>query len=305
MKTFIKNLTSMHSESIRITFDGQSHQIDVNTLINTLIHHSNLINHINDVVGDGSKKIDVKVTAPERGSFVTILSFASALEAIKDFFSGVDTQYLANLATILGVIWVIYKDRKGHPVPKDEVEKVDKEVKQEYNINIEELNIVELYNQPLTREPISKAIESASSDVAIEGIHISNNHEHSIEIAQEEFSELVYDDFDKEEEYQEHYRKIIDPNAELHIVTLSQDKKVYWGFVYKGQRIRAKIEDDYIYKYMSTKQRVAAGDILVVELETIQQFDEKYEVFMNNKYKVLKMESHTPREHPQQIELDM
>ena len=66
----------MKKASMQIKFEGQSHQIDSNTLINSLIHYNTIIAESNKELSGGSKFISVNINALKEGSFVIDLSLA-------------------------------------------------------------------------------------------------------------------------------------------------------------------------------------------------------------------------------------
>lgn len=62
-----RRLYVMKTKSMQIKFEGQEHQIDANTLINVLIHYQTIITEANKELGGGSKNIELKVNAFEKG----------------------------------------------------------------------------------------------------------------------------------------------------------------------------------------------------------------------------------------------
>ena len=55
---------------MQISFDGQSHQIDANTLVNMLIHYGAIIQQANSELSGGSRNVQVNINAFKEGSFV-------------------------------------------------------------------------------------------------------------------------------------------------------------------------------------------------------------------------------------------
>lgn len=56
----------MEQNALRLTFRGDSHQIDTNTLIAELTHITTVINQVNAEIGKGSRAINTNVTAIEK-----------------------------------------------------------------------------------------------------------------------------------------------------------------------------------------------------------------------------------------------
>ena len=177
---------------MKIKFEGQTHQIDANTLINTLIHYQSVITEANKGLSGGAKAIELKVNAFEKGSFVVDVSIEESF--ILQMFSGDTMEYLANLATVVGGVFAAYKILKGKPA------KSDKE-KDAITININNNNIVvnqtiiNVYNQPLVREAVSKSIETADADANVEGLIVDSDGQKPVVFKKENFKEYIYNDF--------------------------------------------------------------------------------------------------------------
>ena len=90
---------------MKITFEGQTHQIDANTLINVLIHYRNVVNEANKELGGGTKNIELKVNAIEKGSFIIDISVIESL--VKQLFSGESIAYLASLCTVIEGVHIL------------------------------------------------------------------------------------------------------------------------------------------------------------------------------------------------------
>lgn len=59
----------LDSNDFKIKFEGQYHQVDTNVLISSLIHTTTVVQEVNRYLNSG-KKIDIKVKALEKGSFL-------------------------------------------------------------------------------------------------------------------------------------------------------------------------------------------------------------------------------------------
>ncbi len=99
--------TYMKKEAMKITFEGQTHRIDANTLINVLIHYQSIVNEANRELSGGSKKIELKVNAMEKGSFVIDVSLVES--ALRHIFSGEGLAYVASLCVVVEGVHKLYK----------------------------------------------------------------------------------------------------------------------------------------------------------------------------------------------------
>jgi hypothetical protein len=288
----------MKPESLTIKFEGQEHQIDANTLINTLIHYNILINQINEVAGNGERRVELKVNAPERGSFVIDIILNTKL--IETFFSSEAVNYTASIVTILGGVFAAYKILKGKPLKEDADKDVTEKIIRENNITITNSSFVTIYNNSTVRSAISKSIETAENDSAVEGICVSNRDNKIVTIKRKDFSDLIYDDFDKEGEKEE-IRHIIVDDVTLGIITLSFDRKKNWEFLYEGFKISMPMRDSGLSSLIDRGMRFAKGDSIVVKLEIVRQYNPTYEGYQNKKYRIVEFLRHIPR--PKEMEL--
>ena len=219
----------MKTESMKIVFEGQTHQIDANTLINVLIHYQTVITEANKELSGGTKSVELKVNALKKGSFIVDVSIA---ESIKELFSSNTMEYLAALSTVVGGVYGAYKILKGKPAKSEDEQKsisVNGDDNQTIIIN---KSIVNVYNQPIVRESISKSIETSNEDVNVEGVTFDSNNDNPISFIKEEFKEYIYNDFDEENSIPEEKDKIVD--ATLTIIALNFEAGSRWQFLYNG-----------------------------------------------------------------------
>lgn len=275
------------SETVKVVFEGQTHQIDANTLINFLIHYNTIVDLSNKELGDGTKKIVVKVNAVEKGSF--IISMELVQEAISALFSSDTISYLANLTAVIGGVFYLHKKLKGKPISQEDTSTL--EVEKENSTIIINNSTFNIYNQPVTREAISKSIATIDEDEAVEGLRIDNSCGTAVRIEKKEFKELIYTDFSSEE-LTPSEKIIIDKDAMLGITRLSFEKGAKWGFVYKGFKINITVKNDELMKHIDAGAKFAKGDYIRVKLEILQKFNPEFRVYENSSYKILEFFGH-------------
>lgn len=286
------------TQSMEIKFDGQSHQVDANTLINALIHYQNLINITNQSYGQGEREVKMRVNAIKEGSFVIDISIQ---ETLCTLFSGEGIAYLAGLVTIVSGVVKLYKNFKGKPIAEKEQGSL--------TINKDTViskQIVNVYNQPITREAISKSIETASEDDNVEGLTISfgektNKDIDSTSFKREEFKEYIYTDFDTEVNLPE--ERALEEEAALTITSLSFEGKSKWRFVYNGFPISMYVKDDALTKAINKGERFGKGDALRVRLRIIQKYNEDFHTYVNYSYSIKEVFEHIKA--PAQSKLDL
>ena len=270
--------------ALKIKFEGQSHQIDANTLINFLVHYTSVVAAANDLYGNGDKEVSVKINAIEKGSFVIDLSIA-AKNFLADIFCKDNVAYLAGLATVVEGAILLYKELKGKPAKPDIEINVN-------NINLDmRRTIVEVYNQPIIREAVSKSFETVEKDSSVEGVTFLSGTGGQVKSARDEFAEMIYDDFDKEVDIPDQ-RTVFDEDANLVITKLSFEKGASWEFNYRGFRIKMSVKDNALMQLIDNGERFGKGDAIRVRLAITQKYNKEYRAYENNTYRIEAFHEH-------------
>lgn len=66
----------MKHKTMQLEFEGQTHSIDANTLVNILIHYQSVVTEANKQLSGGAREVTLKVNALKQGSFVVDVSVA-------------------------------------------------------------------------------------------------------------------------------------------------------------------------------------------------------------------------------------
>lgn len=290
MLTLCKNKFRMkaNKESMKIVFEGQTHQIDANTLINFLIHYNTIVDAANKELGDGTKKIVVKINAIEKGSFVIDIELVESI--LIAMFSVEGMAYLSDLSETIGGVFRLYKLFKGKKTNEKEVATLTEINNSDHTIVLNN-STINIYNQPYVREAISKSLETADQDPAVEGLRIDSEKGTAVTIEKEEFKNLIYDEFSSEE-LTPAERILIDEDAMLGVTKLSFEKGFRWGFMYKGFRISIPIKDGALMDHINRGARFAKGDQIRVKLEILQRYNAEFRVYENKSYKILDFFEH-------------
>lgn len=270
---------------MKIVFDGHSSQIDANTLINVLIHSQTVISAANMEYGGGSKSIHLKVNAIEKGSFIVDISL---VESLKDIFTHENVAYIAGLTAIIEGIYQMYKQLKGKPA-KTEEDQTKIEI-HSTKVKVEIKNIVNVYNQPIVREAISKSIETAESDMGVEGFNIDIGEGNTVRFERKDFKSYIYDDFDKEKEIPGERSEIVE--AVLVIVSLSFESGSRWQFLYNGFKIPIIVKDDALMARIDNGDRFGKGDCIRVKMKIVQRYNPTYKAYENTSYKIVEFIEH-------------
>lgn len=272
---------------MKIKFEGQTHQIDANTLINILIHYQSVITEANKELSGGAKAIELKVNAFEKGSFVVDVSVVESL--IKQVFSGDAVEYLANLGAVVGGVFAAYKMLKGKPAKSEE----DKEA---ITVNINNNNIVvnqtiiNVYNQPLVRESVSKSIETADSDANVDGLVVDSDGKNPVVFEKEYFKDYIYNDFDLENAIPTEISE--ETEAQLTIIGLNFKPGSRWRFIYNGFKIQMVVKDDALMGKIDGGERFGKGDSIKVKMKITKRYNPTYNAYENKSYRIIEFLDH-------------
>jgi hypothetical protein len=182
---------------------------------------------------------------------------------------------------------------KGKPATEKDIKLIENEINVHGNITIvNNQTIINIYNQPLIREAISKSIETAKEDSSIESITISGDNTNPIIFERSDFSNLIYDDFDRENIPNE--RNQIQYDSILTIIKLSFEKGSQWQFIYNGFKIPITVKDDALMKIIDEGARFGKGDSIKVDLQINQKFNPEYNSYENKSYKIISFKEHIP-----------
>lgn len=276
--------------AMQIKFEGQTHQIDANTLISALVSYQAIITEANKVLGGGVKSIDLRVNAIEKGSFIVDVSLAENL--LKQIFSGDTMEYLANLGAVVGGVYALYKVLKGKPA-KTENDKKAIEIKypdEKVSVTLNDC-IVKVYNQPMMREAVSKSIEAADTDVNVDGLSIdSGSCTPPVTFKKEEFKEYIYDGFEEEKSIPDEQVEIVD--AYLTIIALNFEPGSRWMFMYNGFKIQMIVKDDALMKKINEGERFGKGDAIRVKMRIVKRYNAVYKAYENKAYKIVEFIEH-------------
>ena len=108
----------------------------------------------------------------------------------------------------------------------------------------------------------------------------------------------------KSEELSEGER-VLTEAATLNIVRLSFEEALKWDFYYKGNKISAKIKDPNFYELIDKGESFAKGDILEVELQIVQKWDESVNTYVNKSYHINRITRHLKRGEEQRFHFEV
>jgi len=288
-------------DDLKIKFDGETHQIEANTLINSLLHFTNLTHEINRELGT-DRKIEIKVNALKEGSFlVHIVIEATLIENIKGLFTKDNIDIAASIFTVVGGLFAFAKFLKGGKPEVIESNDISTKIKNtKGDVTYIDNRVIKIYqNNKLVRETISQEFETLESDPNVTGFELLDKEDKPIvQIVKEDFAAIANSDASVVSADE----TIILKAGFLVISTLSFDKNVKWNFYFEGNKISAHIKDEEFVKLIERGEKFSKGDSLEAEFEIRQQFDESINTYINKSYKITKIIKHIGRAEQGRLE---
>jgi hypothetical protein len=278
----------METETLTVKFDGQHHQVDVQTFVYSVLNLTTVIKETNKK--NGGQPININIKAPEKGSLLVDL-----------VTNVVNSQTLLNGKTLFGstivIVGGLYKLHKfisGKKTTKVETLNESTTITLDDNstLTIAE-NIYNTYiTTPAIQDSISKNFSALSEDPAVTNFEVSRNgSEKIIEVNKEDFGRMSI----KQQIEIENSRVIVE-SAILYIYKVvfeKTDRK--WEFYHSGNRISANILDENFFNKIDTGESFSKGDQLKADLQITQIFDESIGTYVNESYAVIKVDEHIKR----------
>lgn len=279
---------------MQLELQGQTHSIDANTLVNMLVHYQAIVTEANKQLSGGSREVTLKVNALKQGSFIIDISVVQNI--VSQLFSSDTVSYVADLCGAVGGIYALYHKFKGKPIKTDKEKEEAVSIKLEDNTNIN-INTINIYNQPLVRQAVSKSMETANEDPSVEGFTIKGDKGNTCaEFERKDFNDYIYDGFDTEDNIPN--EKIIDEDTTLVIVGLNFEPGARWQFMYNGFKISMIVKDDALMQKINEGERFGKGDAIKVKLRRIQRYNKDYRTYENKSYKIIEFYEHVIPQKP-------
>lgn len=288
-----------HFESdFKIKYDGQSHQIDANVFVNSLIHMSSAIQEIARL-HDSNSKLEVKIKALEKGSFLCHISLVEVGSILGKIFASENVATAAGIVSTLVGLIELKKFLKGKK--EKEAKKLESEV-EITNENGDKLivnNFVfHVYDKsPVVNEALAKNFGVINDDLAISAFELTDRNEQTyVRVEKTEFQHIIR----RVEELSEDERNVSEKTS-LHIIRLSFEEGLKWDFYHRGVKISARVTDPTFQERIDNGQAFSKGDLLEVELQSTQKFEPSVNTFVTKSNQVLRIYRHVLRNEQQAL----
>ncbi|MEX2411807.1 MAG: hypothetical protein WD607_10660 [Candidatus Paceibacterota bacterium] len=287
---------------VKIKFGGKTNQIDAKTFLNSLTSFVSIVEEINQEYVT-EKKVDVKISAIEKGSFIINLElFGTAYEAFTPLLKKDTILVISQIVATLVGLYELRKFLKGRK-PADKTDQNDQV--QITNQNGEQKNVNSIvynfYSSNLSvKEALNNTFESLNSDSSVDDFEIIDDEEATLfQVKKDLFPELTDQDIDENLLPDQQSIRV---RTSISLFKIVFDKKYVWEFIYKGNKISAKIDDNNFFKKIDSGEKFAKGDVIEVELEILQEYDESVNTYVNKKYGINKVYDHIPRSEQQNLD---
>lgn len=279
----------------RVEFGGDSHEIDLNTLLVSLMNFSTVMQEIQVAIAPETQ-MNIKVRPPQNGSFL-IDMLITAPDAVAKVASLITRDNISLVDNVLsGFVNMI--DLKKHLMgerPKsvkasNEANQVIVENSNGNTIHIDQ-RVINIYQQvPSIDKSLTKAFEAVESDPAIESVRISDNDGRPLtRVNNDEFKWMSVANGSTEPVAK---REKILESVHIRAIKLTFEDGSKWGFVYEGNKISANISDPSFWDRVDKNESFSKGDTFKVNLKVIQRYDQTINEYLNDSYEVVNVIDH-------------
>jgi hypothetical protein len=290
----------------RVEFGGDSHEIDLNTLLVSLMNFSSVMQEIQVAIAPETQ-MNIKVRPPQNGSFL-IDMLITAPDAVAKVASLITRDNISLVDNVLsGFVNMI--DLKKHLMgerPKsvkasNEANQVIVENSDGNTIHIDQ-RVINIYQQvPSIDKSLTKAFEAVESDPAIESVRISDNDGRPLtRVNNDEFKWMSVANGSTEPVTK---REKILEGVHIRAIKLAFEDGSKWGFVFEGNKISANISDPSFWDRVDKNEAFSKGDTFKVNLKVIQRYDQTINEYLNDTYEVVNVIDHIPPGKQQRITL--
>jgi hypothetical protein len=282
--------------NLRIKYGKEDHVLDTETYLESLSAMTTIMKEVNYQLAQ-TERISISVVAQDTGSFDVGL----ALRTVQDVFNDNTVQYLAGLATIVGLLIQLRKKDDKIDQSKTEINGDDVTIK-DIGGNVIMHTHRDVYNiyttNQVVQDALSRNFKSLKDDESVTSFEYNDGE--IVIVDKSEFEALA-----KKVEVQLPDREVTEIPANLVIVKVvfeGNDRK--WEFLYNGVKIGANVVDDSFWQQINEGKPFAKGDELVADLRIVREYDDNVAAFINKDYQVINVREHHPRSVRQQLRLD-
>lgn len=284
----------MDDKSIEIKFGGHLEEIDVDLLIEALTNYSIVAQETANYLSP-SIKVNIKIKAPEKGSFIVLLDLIAKNGG--DLFTRENVAVAAEIFTLVGGLYAFKKwiSTNGTAEVVKPVEGNSIEIENNRGKIVIDQRVFNIYQEtPRVRENLRRTFEKLKETEEIEDFTITDSEtkEEIFSAKKEEFEVMssAVDEIEKKRQIQ------IKEDQELSVFKVVFQENYKWEFYWLGNKVYASLSDqEFFGKIEKGEIAFRSGDRLIVDLAITQVFNEAANTFVNEKYEITKVKEHIPR----------
>lgn len=284
---FKLNIFSMaQNMSLDFKYQGDSHFIDANTLINTQVHFLAIVQEVSRSLNP-NVKVTVKYQAFKKGSFDVSQLFE--IVAVTGLFTAPYAGYLKDVISVIGDYISIKTFLNGEKATKinENGNKLEIHLHGD-NIQVHP-NAFKIYQNNYTvHQALTKSAETLLADENVDGIELIDKDKKTpvLEVSREKFQQLSGPNGYLSDEFRE---DIVDATLVITKPELAPKGKVSkWNFIYKSRRINSVIISDIDFlKSVSAGLRFGNGDALKVDLKIVYKYDPIFRQYIEHRFEVI------------------
>lgn len=295
-----QNSNDSDMEVMQIKFGGQTNQIEANTLINSLIHFTEVVREVHNGITkelEVDKTVEISINATMPGSFIMDLAIATKdnIQDVSTLFTKDNIKLASDIVKSVGQVYGIAKFLRGKK-PKSVEKREDSTCRIEnnngdiYNFDLRGANIY--LDNPQIRNAISQQFDTLGDDTNVTGFDLLDAKGEPLF---ESDKNDMYDIGSPDAEEVSRTGRTKSLKTTLRIVALSWELRKKWDFIYDGRRISAKIKDDTFAELIKKGEPFAMGDALEVEMNVVQEKDDSFNAFVDKSYTIVRIIQHLRR----------
>lgn len=298
MSSIIRRVNGETSNEYKLKFGGEN-QLDAATLGFSLLNFVELVKQVN-LEFDTGKKIDVKIKAHERGSFLVHFGFYTAdIDSLLKLLTPENLKTAgAAVTALIGAVTALLtlrKQLKGEPPKEIQPQNNEMSLKDSSGNTITvDKRVYNLYfGNDKVKSAVSEIFKTLKEDEAVTGFEITDAQERPLfQASREDFETMAIAPSDPPE-----VKRIqSDKQAILSIVKPSFERRLQWEVVYLGNKIFVIMSDEnFLARVDNGEESFAKGDVLEVEMNIEQVFDPSLNTYINKSHEVAYVKNHKPR----------
>lgn len=283
-----------------VRYGVESHKIDANVLLVSLLHQLKIIQEVNKELGE-EYHLKLNIEAFKENSFDVSLEVLGILPTIASTFGiGDVADYLSKVIRVFGDLLNIQKHLNG-----EEPKAITTENNGMINIENNHGNVIvvhpeafKLYKENLTvNESMREAFEVVQEADDIEFFEIRHKGEGIFRASKQEISNMTADNPLLGKTRQTNLKDEFDVELIVIKPILDYNKNRKWEFLYNGFKISALIKDEKFFEdLVAGRFRFGFGDRLIADMQIEQRYNEALRVWENTgKYYIVRVKGMKPR----------